>query len=211
MELVDGKDGTIENCTNEGEIISETKNAGGIVSGYAGTIKNCKNLNNVTAEGYVGGILSQAAGSIVITNCYNMGNIESSNWIAAGIIGDIYAGATINNCYNMGDIIAKGTWVTYAYAEGIGGTTATNCYNTGKLKSKWGRYTIGAQTVNNCYYFSTLATNGDVVESGVTDVSAKSKEEFVELLNNYKDADNVYPSDWKRWKIGENGYPTIML
>ena len=32
-------------------------------------------------------------------------------------------------------------------------------------------------------------------------------EEFVELLNNYKDETGNYPKDWKKWKIGDKGYP----
>lgn len=147
-------------------------------------------------------------GNSIIINCYNIGNVESIEWPAGGITG---GGGTVYNCYNLGDITAKSTWVSYAYADGIGGTNVINCYSTGNLKSKWGCYTIGASTVNNCYYFSTLASAGDKVENGVIDVSQKTQEEFVTLLNNYKNAENVYPQDWKRWKVGENGYPTIDL
>ena len=32
-------------------------------------------------------------------------------------------------------------------------------------------------------------------------------EDFVNLLNKYKDETGIYPKDWKKWKVGDEGYP----
>ena len=32
---------------------------------------------------------------------------------------------------------------------------------------------------------------------------------MVEILNSYKDSEGAYPTDWKQWKIGSDGYPTF--
>ena len=38
----------------------------------------------------------------------------------------------------------------------------------------------------------------------------KSVEEFINLLNSYRnDDEEAYPIDWKKWKLGEKGYPEI--
>lgn len=32
-------------------------------------------------------------------------------------------------------------------------------------------------------------------------------EDFVNLLNGYKDETGIYPNDWKKWKVGDGGCP----
>ena len=41
------------------------------------------------------------------------------------------------------------------------------------------------------------------------DVKGKSVQEVVNMLNSYRDETGKYPEGWKRWKVGENGYPTF--
>ena len=68
-------------------------------------------------------------------------------------------------------------------------------------------YAIGSGTITNCYYDSTLV--GEVEDAGsIEDISTLDKNEFVNLLNSYRNGEEKeYPSDWKKWKLGENGYP----
>ena len=199
-------------CVNYGEITSENGYTGGLAGSYAGKIVNSHNEGNVKSQNlYAGGILGQSAGKITITNCYNSGHIESGTYPAKGIIADVYAETIVNNCYNEGDIEVKEyKWDAYSAASGLGGTTVTNSYNAGNIIDKHSQsYEITSGTTNNCYYFSNLESNGEIVGEGTIDISEKTTEEFVELLNSYTDDTGTYPSDWKRWKVGENGYPVF--
>ena len=200
---------TLENCINEGKIYSENNYAGGIAGTYAGKISNCYNLGDVEGKGYSAGILGEAAGKVETTNCFNQGNVISTSIVGGGIIADEYAETIVNNCYNMGEITTEATRVTSACSKGIGGTYTNNCYNIGKLVSAQRVcYAIGSGTITNCYYNSTLV--GEVEDTNsIEDISKLNKNEFVNLLNSYKNEEGEYPTDWKKWKLGENGYPTF--
>ena len=197
----------LENCYNIGDIYSETGYAGGVVGTFATEISNCYNLGKVEGTGYSSGILGQAAGKVEITNCFNQGDIKSKSWTSGGIIGHEYGETTINNCYNIGEITTEATRVTSACSKGIGGTYTNNCYNIGKLVSAQRVcYAIGSGTITNCYYNSTLV--GEVEDTNsIEDISKLNKNEFVNLLNSYKNEEGEYPTDWKKWKLGEDGYP----
>ena len=57
----------------------------------------------------------------------------------------------------------------------------------------------------NEYVYSTIKIDNDLI-----DISDKSVEEFINLLNSYiNDDEEEYPTDWKKWKLGEKGYPEI--
>lgn len=45
--------------------------------------------------------------------------------------------------------------------------------------------------------------------NNIEDISKLDKNEFVNLLNSYKNEEGQYPTDWKKWKLGEDGYPTF--
>ena len=196
----------LESCFNAGAIYSETSYTGGIAGTYAGKISNCYNLGKVEGNNYSAGILGEAAGKVEITNCFNQGNVISTRVIGAGIIADEYAETIVNNCYNLGDITTTGTIVSHTASKGIGGTYTNNSYNIGKLESTKSCYAIGAEIVTNCYYDSTLV--GKVEDANnIKDISNLDKNEFVNLLNAYKNQEGQYPTDWKKWKLGVNGYP----
>lgn len=200
---------SMQNCYNTGEILSINSYAGGLAGTFAGTIDNCYNLANVTSNSsYSAGVLGQSAGSVTITNCYNTGNVESISIQAAGIIASEYSTAIVNNCYNTGDILVTNDWTNYSYAKGIGGTTITNCYSSGDLSSNVECYVIGSGTVSNCYYYSSALTSS-YAENDAIDVDGKTAEEIVELLNSYIDDTEDYPTDWNKWKVGDDGYPTF--
>ena len=193
----------IKNCANMGEVYSSDDRTGGIVGGSSGEITNCYNTGKVIGEKYdTGGLIGQARLKLKITNSYNSGEIKSLNNRGAGITAFAYAETTVNNCYNIGNIIGKTT-------NGLGGTTINNSYNFGKMIIKSGGNTIGAKTMNSCYYKSSQKANNETTEEGAIDVEGKTAEQIVELLNSYKDDTGAYPTDWKQWKVGKDGNPTF--
>jgi hypothetical protein len=197
----------LDNCWNIGKITSKG-NAGGIAGVKAGQINNCYNLGEVTSySGYAGGILGESCG-VIIFNCYNTGNVMSGGWQAGGILGYEYTpNSTVENCYNIGDLSVTKSAVSYRCSKGIGGTQTINCYNLGTLTSDYYLYyAIGTGTIENCYYNSSICPNVSETEN-INDVKDMNITEFVNLLNSYTDDTGVYPENWKKWKVGENGYP----
>ena len=65
-----------------------------------------------------------------------------------------------------------------------------------------------SSSITNGYYNSSLIDSTITIDNGLIDISDKSVEEFINLLNSYRnDDEEAYPIDWKKWKLGENGYP----
>ena len=191
------------NCRNEGDVTSTNGTVGGIVGGSSGEVTNCYNTGKVIGEKYdTGGIIGQSRNKLKITNCYNSGEIESKNHRVAGMVADVYAEVTVNNCYNIGKLIGSS-------AKGLGATTISNSYNFGQITSKNPCNTIGAKTINSCYYKSSQKANNETTEEGVIDLEGKTAQQMVEILNSYKDSEGAYPTEWKKWKIGSDGYPTF--
>ena len=104
--------------------------------------------------------------------------------------------------------------------SGFGAHVANNCYNLGKVDESgdYG-YEFGGtdMTINKCYYSSETNDESIIITPGLIDIADKSLDEFVELLNSYRqestDGDGntveVWPSGWKHWKAGENSYPVF--
>ena len=198
----------IYGCSNYGEVISNS-NTGGIIGLYRVGKKielyNNRNEGNlVGAE--VGGIIGRcdlpaydAIGSIYIQNCYNIGKVEATRAVG-GIVGNIGGYAYedlkvyLNNCYNSGELSGNT----------IGGVVG-GINNNSKGEKKQYLY------VNQVYYLTTIAEKG--IGKGNTDggeISTIDKidtEDFVNMLNHYKDSNGQYPTEWKKWKLGEKGYP----
>ncbi len=107
--------GSIKNCNNAAEIVSQKGNAGGIVgAAYYNsldgmmTIENCHNTGNVTSGNVsAGGIVGLSAANV--TNCTNSGTITVANNSVGGIVGGIYSSGTISGCTNNGKIINNGS------------------------------------------------------------------------------------------------------
>ena len=51
--------------------------------------------------------------------------------------------------------------------------------------------------------------NSETYTGNIITKTDMKNQEFVNELNSYKDENNQYPSDWKKWKLGEDGYPTF--
>ena len=203
----------IIDCTNKGKVNS-TNNKSGVVSYNAGSggivgrqqgntlkIINSNNMGEITDEyWYAGGIIGRVGGSnwdstinCYIYNCYNFEKVKSSN-IAGGIVG------------SQGTVIAQ----NYLYIE--------NSYNIGNVKANKAGGIIGAidyraetdtkTEIRNTYYINEPSIGTGTLTSGeatLKSVSEIKSQTFVDLLNS-----NIGTNtDWKRWKLGEDGYPTF--
>ena len=129
-----------------------------------------------------------------IFNCVNYGNIFASMNTVGGIIG--YQGNTckknyvsIKNTYNVGNITGK------KVGNIIGGV-----YNDSRTETK--------TELENVYYTAEPSLGKGNLTSGEATLKSQNEiksQTFVDLLNQ-----NIGEnSDWKKWKLGEKGYPEI--
>ena len=148
----------VKKCTNNGEIISKDRYAGGITGYSYDDIIECDNTgtvhgaNGVNAQ-YLGGIVGNLATGYV-TGCENSGAITGDNCVGgiSGIAGSSsavnYGYATINACENGGSIICQtrnaGGIAGFSYAD------INECKNSAEVKSS---------TDANGYYFGGIAGN----------------------------------------------------
>ena len=131
------KDGSIRKLTVAGSVSCTAKQGwcGGI-AGYAmdETIENCASLCTVSCTGIdarVGGIVGLVdynSRTLIIRDCYNIGNItgrsDNGSGDAGGICG-FYMGGKISNCYNVGEITGSG-YVSKIAVSAF--NRPTNCY-----------------------------------------------------------------------------------
>ena len=136
-----------------------------------------------------------------IYNSFNIGEVIHENSTAGGIVG------------NQGTICEK----NYIYIE--------NCWTVGKdtdYGSMIGTINNGSENIemkvgiNHSYYTSgkSIGNMSKVDDENIVDNAIQKTEndiktqEFVDLLNSYrKEGEQTYPTDWKKWKLGEEGYP----
>ncbi len=212
----------MQECSNTADIKARSQLAGLIGIG-SGSLKNCYNTGSVTLSGYynttnaaIGGLVGKSQSTITMTNCYNTGPVKGIHNYAnvGGMVGLVYGTVTANNSYNIGNITKSGI---HRGSSTFGASSANNCYNLGELIGDSG-YEFGASTVVDRSYYSSTVSNGNARPiEGLIDISDKSLSEFVELLNSYRkettdgegNTVQVWPSGWKTWKAGENGYPVF--
>ena len=208
----------INNCGNYGNItLNEGKSIETSVGGILGVnaqkveIKNTYNQGIIVGRGIIsgtGGIVGASKGAyneselvLSIYNSFNTGNVTYENNIAGGIVG------------NQGRICAK----NYIYIE--------NCWSLGEGSDFGGMIgTINNNSdtetkteINHCYYASEKAIgqiDKENDENIVNHAVQKTEKEiytqqFVDLLNSYTGGEEAYPTDWKTWKLGEEGYPVF--
>lgn len=133
------KDGTIRKLTVAGSV-SCTANQGwcGGIAGYAmdETIENCASLCTVSCTGIdarVGGIVGLVdynSCTLIIRDCYNIGNITGNGNTGSSDTGGIcgfYMGGKISNCYNVGEITGSG-YVSKIAVSAFNNNRPTNCY-----------------------------------------------------------------------------------
>ena len=208
----------LENCVNFGTISGGSISSGGSTSGGIiglSTTSNCivnkcKNMGKS-----LGGIIGKVIVGANIINCCNYGECNSGIVnICAGQDWSINIELNIKNCYNLGK-----TSYGIVGSQGIYCATNTinieNCYNAGQCEKaiigsityREGQ-TITTTNVINTYYDQTKSISVGAVTEGIealNEEDIKNNETFIETLNN-----NIGENtDWKRWKIGEDGYPTF--
>ena len=191
------KDGRIEGCSNNQDVIAEGNCVGGTAGiSVSSDIVNCNNIAQITANnGYVvGGILGIYDGTQkVIEDCFNSGKIVINgrdmtygNSLSGGICGQVVQAGLFNNCINTGDIISNG-----AYVGGICGTTVssiTNSKNSGNITvnkpNSFNNSCVGGIVgqidagygeeeikIDNCSNTGIVFGNGNYV-SGITSVNS---------------------------------------
>ena len=212
--------GNIYNCINYGKINSniKTSNIDFYVGGIAGfisgsTIDRCINKG----ESSSGGIVGWATGDpeCTINNCYNIGKCKSAfvmaygstNWNSNSLL-------NIKNSYNLGECSYSEMLGNFAsYANKTITLNIDNCYNAGKsnvpLIKKQGnlKETEKITNIKNTYYNISRTTDIGVIKDGITGLTEQEikSQDFVDTLN----ANIGENSDWSKWKLGEDGYPTF--
>ena len=177
----------INGCINYGKIVNENMSgsyygASGIGYGNGMKIVNCINEGEIITNGKWGWY-NLSGGITCTTNNNTIQNCINKGKCDAGIVGWLRKGESyIENCYDVGKC-------SYAITgPGVGGE--------------------GPATLINLYYqtdISTIASRWESYITGLTETEIKNNETFVETLNN-----NIGENtEWKRWKIGEDGYPTF--
>ena len=196
------------------------------------SINECKNYGKIESEKnrHIGGIIGWCrGGKVERKNTSNYGDIASFYREAGGIIGvvagsiwDANLDVDILNCVNFGNASSS----TSNYVGGLLGRQDTTCaqnyvtvrnfYNVGKIPGNiiglivYNDRTETKTEVENVYYIQEPAIGRGSLTSG--EATLKSQDEiksqsFVDLLNQ-----NIGEnSDWKKWKLGEKGYPEIDL
>ena len=130
--IVGNCSGTIDNCEND-VIIAATgfSSVGGIAGNVSnGHISGCANTGSVTGDGYVGGVVGYATGTI--ENCENAAVIAATDSFAAGGIVGRGLG-DINDCTNTGTVTGEGT---VGGIMGSGGAFVRNCGNSGAVTAR---------------------------------------------------------------------------
>ncbi len=175
----------VVNCTNYGDVTSESGSGLGVYGGgiagysYGGRINNqgtliesCTNNGNVSITGCrtarTGGITGYAYSvaniGTTIQQCANNGNVtgNGSYCMTGGIVGYNYTRSYIYDCYNTGDVEGiKNVGGVSGYSR----ATVDSCYSIGAVTTTDTSANIGGVignksggTVTNCYYLDDNTT-----------------------------------------------------
>lgn len=241
--------GTVNNCYNTGAVIlsnSEACYAGGIVgiNDNSAEVKNCYNTGLVLGSLYIGGVVGANKEGSNVYNSYNNGEVKGHSYIG-GVVGSNSLNSSIENSYNTGAVAASHNWVGGILGTNSQSSSISNCYNTGSVI---GNVCVGGvvgvnadinSTVNDCYYLSGTAKNGNnITQFGIghinvtsftTDIlgsttgfSGSGELATPQTVGEYNGnnlllalkawVEDNYPSDYTYWKfsIGQNnGYPVL--
>ena len=172
-------DNDFDACYNLGNIslvAGENGYAGGIVGFTSSSviIKGCYNKGKVAAglemkSGHIGGIVGHSEGEI--TDCYNLGNIETNTGnTGGGIVG--YTVNSIEYCYNKGEIsLSRGS--AGGIAGYIDGATLSFCYNMGNFD---------ADNRNNSL---TTSVGGIVASANNATINYCYNDRNIDVISNY--------------------------
>ena len=169
-------------------------------------------------------------GNLKIINSFNYAEVNSNKGTSGGIIGcvgghgwDNNISVEIFNSGNLGKVNA-----TQGKSGGIIGSQGTTCkenyvsikntYNVGNITGETVGNIIGEidndsrtetkTELENVYYTAEPSLGKGNLTSGEATLNSQNEiksQTFVDLLNQ-----NIGEnSDWKKWKLGEKGYPEI--
>ncbi len=183
--------GVVKNLGVRGQVTSTSNNVGGIIGVLrnVATVSNC--VSDVVVKGgrYVGGIVGQQYMNSVISNCYNLNMITSTNKSGnAGGISGGYSVAihtyTIENCYNVGTVTAAKNYGSIAYTTSktnivnsyYVGNNGTSSYGTeatkdelkGMAETLGEAYAADKTKINGGYPILTWQVPADIAVTGVT-------------------------------------------
>ena len=166
--------GSVADCRTSAELqLYNGNNAGGVVGCVTGgEVLRCVNDGNVVAEHKnIGGIVGYCDGSVA--HCINKGAVSSTdtdNSSSAGVAGIVgYLNGTLTACGNVGDISSELDCAGVFCATGA--ANVSYCYNAGSLTSGGLDDTVGFtnsdDTVANC-----VGVGGDVALADLESVDA---------------------------------------
>ena len=206
----------IKNCCNTGNVLGNNTRRGGIVgviytsSRTSILIDSCTNMGKASS-----GICDLLRiGNLKIVNSRNLEECENS-----GIIREIQAGnydidieCNIKNSYNLGKTQNAGIVATIGYVSKSVKLNIENVYNSGECTSAIigtiSQKGITTLNISNVYYNKEISQKVGAIEEGIqaySESEIKNNSNFINILNN-----NIQNNiEWKKWKIGEDGYPTF--
>ena len=203
---------SIKNCSNSGEILGDTTYRAGIVGVVQSSsnviIDSCVNMGKASS-----GICDLLrTGSLELINCVNLGKCENSGMIRTIESGeyDDELECSIENSCNLGESNSSGIIAYIGSMLKSAKINMENVYNAGECTSAIidAIARIDRTTINlkNVYYNKEISQKVGAIEEGIqaySESEMKDNRNFINTLNN-----NIQNhTEWKRWKIGENGYP----
>lgn len=207
--------GTVRNCHNSADVTStqtysdgQRGNVGGIAAfmGKGAVIENCTNSGDLSAQDYVGGIVSGVNYSAVdyaIRNCSSTGNLTASKLFAGGIVGAVTGSVTgslvINNCHSSGNIQAgsyaggiigglnqnlNGT-LDIRYCSSSADVTATTDYAGGIFGASAYNLTDGTINITRCYATGKISATTSAGGMGACFVVVNTTKTSANITGNY--------------------------
>jgi len=125
-------DGEIVNCYSTGTV-SGSRDTGGLVGWNRGALTDCYSTSDVTGRWEnVGGLVGEAYGGTVMSNCYATGTVSGENEVG-GLVGYKASHCTIGNCYAT---------CTVSGRNNVGGLLGRSNY--GDVFASWARGSVEA-------------------------------------------------------------------
>lgn len=204
----DNHTATVKNLSVNGTI-SNSSDAGGVVSQLYGIVENCSFTGSITTGGRAGGIAARMEAGGRISGCAVNADIRNTNTYfnqtleVGGIVGYIYG--TLENSYFVGSVAANitnssGRTLTNKAVGGITGraaksygssslATIRNCYASASVSGPvdgisafvwYEAANANDIVVTNCYYESLGLTDGKAAAKTGSEMRARA---FVSALN----------------------------
>ena len=182
---VNGLDGIVENCTNNGILgdrtinINDLGDSAGIAGRNLGQIKKCLNKADVIGNSAAGIVVNNCCG--VIEDCINIAKIWGCYDLpncAAGIASTMLSG-TIRNCHNFGELYNDTDKYRAGGAGGIAGVFEKNNYEK-------------QITIENCNNYGDVYGYSYGAGIAVGDYMFTQSKKYIKNCNNYGNISSTY-------------------